>query len=1166
MTSTITLCENALDSSTWETFEDVGDVREFLVEHFGIWPETARIYLDHVANNADITPFDEKGIERLGRVHGHFYVVVYPGIPLAFVIIAIVMAALSIALTFLLRPHTPNNNEQSANNQLGNRQNQARPVERIPDIFGQLWATFDLLAVPYRTYVNNVEIEHCYMCIGRGSYDIATIAGNLQIRDDIVPLAQIDGASAGVYAPGTSPNSVGGPSPIATVGSPINELVKNIKDLSFVNGQVLPAPNLNSVLGSVTLDTLFNLRLNTQMRFEYPNLIRNDGHTDFTQIFTAGDMITVGGLATDDDLAVDPAGTIHGQAVTVTIAGAGAPFDGLQVVTGIGANHPPGHDTTHCFFTFNLPSSASYGPTRINGSTYLETGHSAYSGMDPVGLIFYRSGNKVWCYYNNYGVAGADPQLTSDVGNATGVHLGGTYESLVITATTITFFNPVSVNPNWAALAAFGGGAGISKWGGINLIANGTFEQGPFVLLNADMTEVWFNFLCEAGCYLMDKDGHQHGLTDTIQVGIKPCDATGAATGAEKFWTATITGNEHDRQYKGTTLKAVLPVGFASGGGVIVRAKRTNWTDRTTGHTVVDEVKWKNCYSVSPVLQPDFGDVTTIQTIIRPTPNALAIKQRKMNALVTRQVPALVGGVFTGLVGSKNAADILCAMALDSHIGNRSLDELDVTGIYATAGPGGEIETYYAVQDTPSEMTEFCYTFDDSKISFEESVGDIALAISCVAYRRGSVLTLSFEKKTANSTLLFNHRNKVPGSETRAFSFGTPTDNDGINVDYIEPNAPNYPNLDTTETLYYPVDQSAVNPKKVTLIGVRNARQANILGWRIYQKLLYQNTVVQFDATEEAALLVLQDRILVADNTRSDTQDGEVVKQVVLALTLSQKVVFDGIHNYTIFLQMPDGTVESIGITAGSTDHEVILASAPSIPCIVDSGNFAKTTYQVVSDAPTRTNAFLLSEKNPKDGKIYELKAVNYDDAYYDYEQLPTWVTPPPPLPSPLAPGEHVLYWPVTGPVTLYNPGNGTGTASGSGQEVTIERQIVGLTIYNPKANWNAPICAHPPIADAKMTKIYAVTRGSYDANITAGLANLSSPTVGTVYGTFVYQFTAWSGVLYNLLATRFTAVLATAYPWSTIDLEMSVDCTMLGSYNAFFKTKNIGFLIYYTD
>lgn len=972
----VTLCENALDPSTWELHEDVTDVPKFLLEHFGIWPDTARIYLDHVANNADITPHDDAGVERLSKVTGHFFVVVYPeGIETILLIIALVVAATAIALTFIFRPSIKKGlNEDSANNQLSNRTNQARPDERIPDIYGELWATFDLLAVPYRTFESNQEVEHCYMCIGRGEYDIDPN----NIRDDISPLIAglgdvIDtaGTSVGVYGPNKSPNRPD--TPDIQIGSVINEKVFNLQPFTLVNGQIVRAPNLDTFYGS------------GDIQFTNAGEIHNSTARDFTEEFAVGDQITIGGFATNDDLAVDP------------------------------------------------------------------------GGIQP------------------------------------SVHLNGEYIISGLSSDTIQLANPSAVNLNWTALAAFAGAQ--STFRSINLIANGAFKVGPFTIINPSMTKFWCNFVAPQGMYIIDKNGNQIAWAANIRVRVTQCDPSGTPIDAGKDYVCVVGGNKTDRLPKGTTLKISISPKFGFG-GIIVEAERTTNTDPASrGNTVVDQVQWRDAYIISDVAQLDFGNVTTVQTRTLPTLAALAIKERKMNALVTRKIPHWtgVGTVFSANVATKNAADILCAMALDTFIGNRVASELDLVNIYGVAGSGGEIEMYFS----NAQMTEFCYTFDDSKVSFEESVGDLAQAIFCVAYRRGNVLSLSFEKLTGNSVLLFNHRNKIPKSETRTVSFGSVNDNDGINLDYIEPNAPNYPNIDTTVTLYFPANQSAKNPKKLTAIGVRNKAQALAIGGRLYNKILYQNVVVEFDSTEEAAMLVLQDRILVADNTRSDTQDGEVLAQAVLLLTLSQKVVFDGIHAYTIFLQNPDGTVDSRGITAGPNPNQVVLASAPTLPCVVDPAMFARTTYIIVSNAPVRSSAFLLTEKAPKDGKTYSVKAVNYDDHYYDNDLLGTTpgVTP------------SSLFMPTTRGVFAVpfggQPTYGTGNAFPDSGEID-QWQSSSTSFFNGTDTWDyspAGVYAAPggdaigTLPRAQISKVLAVVIfqqkydwiGSVDVSVDGG-------------------------------------------------------------------------------
>lgn len=885
-TNTIILCENALDPATWETIEDAGDVCEFLQKRFITWPQTAKIFHKQVAQNSDVTPCDEFTAERLSKLTGHFYVVVYPeGIETVLIIVAIAVAAAAVGLSFLLRPHTTspnipivNQQTQSPNNALADRQNTQRLGQRIPDIYGKVWSTPDLIQLPYRIFVAGIEQEFCYMCIGRGSYTID------QIREDLTPVSQIAGMSVEVYGPSTSPNSG---APVLRIGTAIGEPVRYVKGTSSVNGQTLIAPNL-----------------------------------------------------------------------------AGAGF------------------------------------------------------------------------------------------------------------------------------------------------------IGAFLIGDATTTQVWFNFTAEAGSYsVASATGIQSAVNTNIEVGVTPVDASGAPTAAEAFTTVTLNGSATLKSRIGATLKVALSVTGMS----LVRAHRTSNTNIAANVSVSDEVKWRDCYAVAPVTQADFGDVTTVQTLTLPTPTALAITSRKLNLLVTRNV--IIGTFFlfpfphVGFSGpgpSRYAADILCAIAQDPKIGNRQASEIDFVGIYKTLN---DVGVYFGT----GLATEFCFTFDDSKVSFEEMYADVCAACFCVGFRRGNLLTISFEKQTVNSTILFNHRNKVPNSETRTVTFGTPNDLDGISLTYIEPNDFQSPNQDIPKTLSFPftrwhihstggsallkfqfsigvdtaghnytnqvqirntglatiaiadnhggttliasgatvsvntayagtgasafqmnfsslnigdelnfdlwnpyiadiatitnivpanqtnfvganwlagtgttitvkeVDSPAVNPQQITAVGIRNNIQAYILGQRLYNKLIYQNTVAEFQCTEEASTLVRNDRILVADNTRSDTQDGEVIDQNGLLLTLSQPVIFIGGRTYTIWLQHPDNTIESIAITQpdATKPKQVVLAGAPSIALVLDPLMYARTTYWVIDSTPQRASAFLLTDKTPQQGKIQNIKSVNYDDRYY---------------------------------------------------------------------------------------------------------------------------------------------------------------------------------------
>lgn len=842
---TVIIGHNPLDPETW-TKHEVEDIRELLLEQFSVWPDHARIYHGEVAEDRDVTPHNEAEIERLGELEGLFYVINYPG-DIVTAIIAIVAVIATAAVMFLFMPSIPqlkNTQTQSPNNALSDRSNQARPLGRIPDIFGQVRSTPDLLAVPYKIFENNQELEVAYMCIGKGEFEID------DIRDDTTPIEQIQGASVEVYGPGTSPQS--GDDPIVAIGAPITHPLVNAKRYSSVNGQVLEPP---------TGATSYNV----ECKFHYPN-------------------------------------KIIAQATTTS-------YD-----TEYGFPYEIATDLTQYF--------SAGGTLNVSAPAFTE--------------------------------------------GSTTVNLSGTgYSIFSVSPTEIVLDTPSSINSAWNNLDDLSGNE--TGFVATNMTGSGTGWVGPFAMQVADLNMVLGNFVALQGLY-KDDGKNQYPVNIQVEMELTPINASGAAIGPAETFTGTIFGAANDRSTRALTMYA-QPT-FT--GRCRVRARRITDKDTAFEGTVVDEVKWRDVYSVAPVTQTDFGNVTTVFAVTYATEGALALKDRKLNMLVARKLPERVSGTTfsTSLYPTKNAADILVAMALDPYIGNRTLAELDVDGIYSTVD---EVESYFG---TP-QASEFCYTFDKDNVSFEESVQSVAGAIFCQAYRRGSVINLFFEKATEDSSLLFNHRNKVPGSETRTITFGRTNDYDGVEFQYTDPED------DATVTYYIPEDRSAVNPKKVQSVGVRNFYQAYFAAWRAWQKIVYQNTTTEFEATQEADLLIVGERILVADNTRADTQDGQIVGQSGLTLTLSQPMKLQEGVGYTIFIQHVDKTVQAIGIASIAGPSQPILSAPPTSALSLDPDNFAVATYQIVGNNEPRGSAFLLTDKSPKSNLTLTLKAINYDARYY---------------------------------------------------------------------------------------------------------------------------------------------------------------------------------------
>ncbi len=554
------------------------------------------------------------------------------------------------------------------------------------------------------------------------------------------------------------------------------------------------------------------------------------------------------------------------------------------------------------------------------------------------------------------------------------VTLNGTYTITSVSSTQVVLTNPGAVNADWNNLNQYPSNA--TGYVSPKLAVSGNKWVGPFTADVTDLDRVFTNFVALNGIY-KDNGTQQQKFDVTVEVELTPVDASGTPTGSAETFQTTLEGSSVTKETRAKTLK--IDPTFT--GRCKVRARRVTNADHDYSGTVVDDIKWRDVYAISPVTQSHFGDVTTIHSKTYATSGALNVKDRKLNLLASRKIKTRISGTtFTStLSATKNAAEIFMHICQDPYIGNRAMSEIDVDSVYNTLAT---VLSYFG----DASSTEFSYTFDNDNLSFEETAASIANAVFCTAYRQGSQIKWLEEIATEDSSLIFNHRNKIPGSETRTIRFGNQSENDGVELEYVDPED------DAITTFYIPTDRSAYNARRIETIGIRNSKQAIWAAYRAWNKIKYQNTLTEFDCTAEGALTILKQRILVADNTRPDTQDGEVVAQSGLELTLSQPVEFEIGKNYLIFLQHTDGTTQSIAITAGSTNRKVILGYAPSASLALDSNLYAKTTYIIVKEDNPRTQAFLLTDKNAKDNFNFQLTAANYSSLYYQVDELQFWL------------------------------------------------------------------------------------------------------------------------------------------------------------------------------
>jgi len=302
--------------------------------------------------------------------------------------------------------------------------------------------------------------------------------------------------------------------------------------------------------------------------------------------------------------------------------------------------------------------------------------------------------------------------------------------------------------------------------------------------------------------------------------------------------------------------KIIKSTGFLSGEG--------------TPQILHKQVFLSNIYGKSKLDSTHFGDVTTMrvslenESSVEEPPNLgtvdtykyVAPKSLKLTCEATRSIT----GTDTAF------SDIAKAVCLDTKIGNRTASEIDTTQLAALQT---EIETYFGT----SKAAEFNHTFDDINTSFEETLNTICRAAFVQVYRQGPVIKFKFEKPNTVSKLLLNHRNKIPGTETRTINFGYLNEKDGVSFQYTTIN--DAAKLD----FKLPGNDTETNVETDGPVGITNKLQAYFHAHRQFNRQKYQNSAVELEATQEAELLLINDLIKVSNNTRPNTWDGEVISK-----------------------------------------------------------------------------------------------------------------------------------------------------------------------------------------------------------------------------------------------------------------------------------------------
>ena len=927
------IIENVFDTNCEDI--EVDNICEYLYNRYPSMPDNAKIYKSSISESNDVTPKTEKDIEELSAVkEGSYIFVNYPD-GLSLVTLLIVAVVVVVVAVVLLVPSIPKADENSRNltsksnqNNLASRSNSPRPLSRIPDIYGTVKSIPDLISQVLIKYVADRQVEISQMVIGRGEYNISSI------RDGDTLIKDISGSSLQIYGPNTSAST--GDNPQISIGSHIDYPVFTSRRSNEVNGQELIPPNLNSFKG--TNNIIFGPEgLEVDTTFEGSE----DGDLDFREYFSPYDTVFL--RKTEVNIQIPFASNTR-SAEPVS--------DGL-IFTGFNPSefYVPGD---------SIVLTDSTGSPDLSGTYIVESVSSTKATLQNPELVV-----------ADWSSLSAEPEHTFLIVRAARsavLDLNGTYEVLEVGDNTIEFINPSVENKSWNSILATSGnqsefstakikGASKENW-------IGEFFLGEIVKANI----VVLNFVAPKGLYKDDGE-QQFSVTVDLLIEITPCDSEGNSVSSTVVYETSIRGSSRLKSLKAKTLE-INPPGFDF---YKVRVRRTSERNEDFEGTVVDEVRWADCFALKEHNNRHFGDVTSIVSETFSTAGAQSIKDRKLNMMVTRRLPRRDSSGEPGLLsGTSNPRRIIPSIFEDPVIGNRPLSQLDFASLDKACD---DVKDHFGT-DIPLNFGD---TFDSVNISMEEMITSIASVCFIKVFRKGDIIFFEADIPSKDPVLLFNHRNKVPGTEKRTTKFGTSRDYDGVRVEWRDING-------EPQFFQLPNDNS-VKYKTVNLIGVSEREHAILHAWRIWNKMLYQRVSVSFDALQEAALISTKDLVLVADNTRSDTITGEIISQNGLILKVSSTKLIPEIE-FSCYIQFSNGLTQSID-AIGISGNEIMLVTEPSYAINTQEGSYAKSQFVVVLTPEDRTSSrMIVGKKTAKDGFIYSLELINEDPRYYNNDQM----------------------------------------------------------------------------------------------------------------------------------------------------------------------------------
>ncbi|MCE9967129.1 host specificity factor TipJ family phage tail protein [Lelliottia amnigena] len=364
---------------------------------------------------------------------------------------------------------------------------------------------------------------------------------------------------------------------------------------------------------------------------------------------------------------------------------------------------------------------------------------------------------------------------------------------------------------------------------------------------------------------------------------------------------------------------------------------------------------------------------TLVRVKVRATESALGSRERKYNALVTRQTISYnlaTQAVDYTLRPSRSFADAVAHTWLI--MGEQQVSSIDLYGLYSIAESLPDARLGY-----------FDYTFDDENDSLGDRVQAICNAASVMAFWDDGVLTFTRDQKVDYPAAVFNRANMKTDEYKISYEATLPGGYDGVQVSYVHPTTNNKTYINYRVLNGEIVEQEAENPNKLEIVGFRNEYQARERALRETKRLIYSRVKMNAKVFEDGIIQV-GSVIQMPDIYDSNQQQGYLKGRSGNAFDTSEPITFSGEMFVLVTDSLGNPTYRYPASPRPDTSYGFI-ASVPDIDLNFWDGDEVQlpSRYLIATVEELDSQLWTVNSIKPNPDNTVSLTVAEYSDNIY---------------------------------------------------------------------------------------------------------------------------------------------------------------------------------------